>query len=203
MIWRLDIGSIRFALYVNTVIKVIGVNSYLDDGRHILMWDFDDVELEDVKRALRKVQARYFLSDIHIMETKRNSSYCAYCFTAVDWQRAIEIVAATDHVDMKYLKWSVYRGRFTLRVSPKFDRQSRKICTLEGFQLPDCGVKHLRSWTIYETVGGREHWQKLKKDMLDWLIHSKSGGKRCRQRPMKNVLSWLTRSISRLKLPKV
>lgn len=169
MIKRFDIGAIRFAISFNTVITVFGVNSYLGNGTHILMWDFDDTTLEDVRQALRKVQARYCLSDAHIFETKEGQNYCAYCFTSVDWQRAIEILAATDHVDMKYLKWSVFRGRFTLRVSPKLGRESHKICKLEGYQLPDVTIDDLKSWVMYETVGGKDYWRNQKKNMQLWL----------------------------------
>jgi len=151
------------------VITVFGVNSYLGESKHILMWDFDDALLEDVKQALQKVQARYCLSEVHIFETKKGQNYCAYCFTSVDWQRAIEILAATDLVDLKYLKWSVFRGRFTLRVSPKLGRQSCKIYALEGFRLPDATVDDLRSWVMYETVGGKAYWQNQKKNMQLWL----------------------------------
>jgi len=171
MIKRFDIGAIRFTWSIATVVRTVGVNSYLEDGRHILMWDFDDIPLEDVKQALRIVQCRYFLSDIHIFETREGENYCAYCFTAVDWRRAVEILASTNFADMKYLKWCLFRGRFTLRVAPKMGRQSHKITTLEGYQLPDVTVDDLKSWVIYETMGGKEYWTRQTKKWQLWLTH--------------------------------
>uniref|UniRef100_A0A6M3JY37 Uncharacterized protein n=1 Tax=viral metagenome TaxID=1070528 RepID=A0A6M3JY37_9ZZZZ len=180
MIKRFDIGSIRFMFSVASVIKVVGVNSYVGDDQHILMWDFDDVKLSKMKYALRIVQNRYFLSDIHILNTGRKDSYHAYCFTTVNWRRAVEILAATQYVDMKYLKWCLFRGRLTLRTGEKAGRLSHKIATLEGLALPDATVDDLKSWVIYETMGGKE-----------WLI-----------RQMRRWLSWLTRWIFPLrKLP--
>jgi len=173
MIKRIDIGALRFTWSLNIVIKVIGVNSTLKDGSHILMWDFDYTDLEDIKQALRKVQTRYFLSDIHIFQTAPIDGYHAYCFTAVDWRRAIEILAATDGVDMKYLKWSVYRGRFTLRVSEKFGRYDFAVATLDGYQLPDCDRDDLRSWVLYETVGGKEWSKRRWTSMQRWLTRLK------------------------------
>jgi len=156
MIKRWDIGTIRMMASINSIVKVVGVNSYLGDGKHILMWDFDDNSYEEVLCALRIVQTRYFLSNIHIAKTKETGGYHAFCFTAVDWRQAVEIVASTFCVDMAYLKWSLFRGRFTLRVSEKMGRIPKKIATLEGYKLPDVEIKDLKSWVVYETVGGKE-----------------------------------------------
>jgi len=171
MIKRFDIGSLRFTFSFSPVIKVVGVNSYVGDGMHILMWDFDHIQFADVRDALKVVQTRYFLSDIHIAKTKDDGGYHAFCFTSVDWQRAVEILAATAHVDMKYLKWSVFRGRFTLRVSEKMGRIPHKVATLPGLELPDATVRDLKSWVIYETVGGGEWWHAQMKNTLNWCRH--------------------------------
>jgi len=169
MIKRINIASLRFTFSFSSIIKVTGVNSYIGEHEHILMWDFDDISLPQVRGALRKVQTRYFLSDIHIAKTKDDGGYHAYCFTTVDWQRAIEILAATSHVDMKYLKWSVFRGRFTLRVSEKLGRIPYKVATLPGYQLPDVTIRDLRNWVVYETVGGNEWWHVQMRNMLNWF----------------------------------
>ena len=131
----------------------MGVNSRLDDGRHILMWDFDKHSLESVVEALRVVQTRYFLSDIHILETnKEEHNYIAYCFTQTEWQRAIEIVSATYGIDWQFLRLSVYRGWFTLRVGAKKSGLPHIIKRLEGYCLPDCTPEDLREWVEYETL---------------------------------------------------
>ena len=171
MIKRLDIGSVRFMFSVATVIKVVGVNSYVGNDQHILMWDFDDISLEEVKEALKIVQSRYFLSDIHILNTGRENSYHGYCFTTVSWRRAVEILAATPNVDMKYVKWCLFRSRLTLRTGDKVGRLSHKVATLEGYQLPDATVDDLKSWVIYETMGGKEWSIKQMKKWLGWLTH--------------------------------
>ena len=185
MIKRFDIGSLRFTFSFSPVIKVVGVNSYLGDDMHILMWDFDHVLLSEIRGALKSVQTRYLLSAIYIAKTKPDGGYHAYCFTAVDWQRAIEILAATSHVDMKYLKWSMFRGRFTLRVGEKLGRVSYRVAILEGYCSPDASVRDLKSWVIYETVGGGEWWHVQMRNMLNWcqrwiyrlrlLLHTVSG----------------------------
>jgi len=155
MIKKINFGHYRLSLTFYRIAKMIGVNSNLDDGTHILMWDFDDTNLEEVKVALRKVQSRYCLSDIYILETKEHTNYIAYCFTARDWRTVVEIIAQTDLVDWQFFRFGVYRGHFTLRVSPKGDRTPHLVAKLEGFELANCSVKELNSWVRYETLSWR------------------------------------------------
>jgi len=39
-------------------VEVVGVNSTLRDGSHVIFWDFDNTTLADVKDALLLVQKR-------------------------------------------------------------------------------------------------------------------------------------------------
>lgn len=152
MILKTTIKGIRFTFSVARVTKVIGVNSNLDDGTHILMWDFDDVELDRVREALKTVQTRYMLSDILILRTKEPNNYIAYCFSSQLWRRAIEIVASTLYVDWQFLRFGVYRGHFTLRVTPKNGRVPKLIEILEGYSNSDVSPQDLSSWVKYETL---------------------------------------------------
>ena len=152
MIKRLKIGHYRLTLTWARVRKVTGVNSTLEDGNHILMWDFDDVPIDKVADALRTVQARYWLPETHLLRTKEPDNYIAYCFERLDWKRAVEIVAQTEHVDWQFFRFGVYRGHFTLRVTPKGDRHIKKVDTLEGYCLPSVKPTELKSWVKYETL---------------------------------------------------
>jgi hypothetical protein len=154
MIKRITIGDLRLTFSCARITKVIGVNSELVDKNHILMWDFDDVPLEQVTDALRKVQVRYFLSDIVVLKTKEPDSYNAWCFTKVPWERAVEIVAATPGVDWGFFRYSVWRYHFTLRVTPKNGRDSKWVDTLQGYEPPTARLKDLRYWVEYETKRG-------------------------------------------------
>jgi len=66
----------------------------------------------------------------------------------------VEIIAQTEHIDWNFFKYGVYRGRFTLRVTPKDGRTPKFKCMLEGFGLPDCEPSELMSWVRYETKKG-------------------------------------------------
>ena len=177
MILRMTVKKIRVTLTIARIAKVIGVNSELEDGKHILMWDFDDVLLPDICQDLRRVQTRYLLSDIHICRTKEPTeavtelgengldlivktpatygNYIAYCFSSQDWKTAVEIVAQTHLVDWQFLRFGVYRSHFTLRVTPKNEREIKLAHRLEGYELPDCKPSDLKSWVRYETLSWR------------------------------------------------
>jgi len=152
MIWRLRIGRWRFTFTMAPVTEVVGVNSRLPDGRHILMWDFDETLFQDVCNALETVQNVYALPKIYIFETKQNSNYIAFCFKAVSWRKAVEIVAFTKGVDWNFFKYSIYRGWFTLRVGPKCGRIPHLIWILESDVPEDCTVLELKRWVTYETM---------------------------------------------------
>lgn len=152
MIKFLKIGKYKLTITFAPVSKVIGVNSNLPDGTHVLMWDFDEVEFESVMFALSSVQRRYNLSDIYLLQTKEPSNYIAYCFSSQVWRRAVEIIAATQYVDWQFFRFGVYRGHFTLRVTAKEGRIPYLIKTLTGYTFPNCEPSDLRSWVRYETL---------------------------------------------------
>jgi len=152
MIIRLKIGRWRFSYSMAPVTNIIGVNSTLPSGNHILMWDFDNISLRQAVTELRRIQKKYTLPTIYLLTTGKPNSFIAYCFKENNWHRAVEIVAATKHVDPNFFKYAVYRGHFTLRVSMKCGRKPKIIQYLTGKRKQNCSVKDLISWTLYETI---------------------------------------------------
>lgn len=148
--WR--IGRWRLTITFAPMSDVTGVNSNLEDGNHILMWDFDDTTLNDVATSLLKVQSIYELPHIHILETKENKNFIAYCFKRLPWLKVVEILAFTKGMDWNYFKYGVYRGHFTLRVTPKDGREPKLIWMLHSDTPEDCVIADLRRWTKYETL---------------------------------------------------
>lgn len=138
------------------IAKIMGVNSMVDDDIHILMWDFDKTKLSTVVASLKTIQTRYFLSDIHILETNHEEgNYIAYCFTIQNWQKAVEIVIATHGVDWNFIRLSVYRGWFTLRIGKKESGIPHIVARLHSFMSPDVTPVDLKSWVEYETLDRR------------------------------------------------
>jgi hypothetical protein len=169
MIWQLRIGNWKFTFTFAQVTDVIGVNSILPDGNHILMWDFDDVPLRDVAYHLRFDQKEYCLPPIYILSTGQKNHYIAYCFKRVPWRIAYAIVAQTPGVDWNFLKYAAVRGHFTLRVSPKNGRKIKLEAVLKSTVPENVNVKELKSWVKYETLADGRHNKK-------WLLQiSKTG----------------------------
>ena len=152
MIFRISIRSWRFTFTLAPVSKVIGVNSNLPDGKHIVMWDFDDIPLILVEVSLRWVQEAYSLPPIYILNTGAKDHYIAYCFHRCTWRESIEIVAATEYVDPSFFRFGVYRKKWTLRVSPKEGRKPKLVLKLDSDFLETALLPELRSWVKYETI---------------------------------------------------
>jgi len=152
MIFKLRIGHWRFTFTIAPVTDVIGVNSKLPNGNHILMWDFDNTTLNYVIGALQPIQNIYALPNIYILETKTQKNYIAYCFFQCSWRRCIEIIATTKGVDKNFFKYGVYRERFTLRVSPKCGRKPKLTYVLKTYIPETAYITDLKSWVKYETL---------------------------------------------------
>lgn len=160
MILKLRIGHWRITFTIARVIDVIGVNSKLPDGNHILMWDFDNTPLEDVKMSLSIVQGIYNLPNIYILKTSEPDNYIAYCFDSCPWELARTIISSTTFVDGNFYKWGVFRRRFTLRVGKKAGVFPKLVYTLPSPVSETASVAELESWVRYETLDSH-HTQRL------------------------------------------
>jgi len=130
---------------------VKGICSETRNGWHILMWDFDDVPLRAVKLNLDIIQRQYQLSNIYILESKPKENYMAYCFSEFPWAHALKIVIDTPKVDWNYVRLSVIRGYFTLRVSPKRGEVPKLVHVLESVHQETCVIDDLVRAVNYET----------------------------------------------------
>lgn len=152
MIIKLRIGHIRITFTIAQVIDVLGVNSKLPDGNHILMWDFDNLLLKDVKENLRIVQQTFSLPKIYILLTSPPNNYIAYCFKRCTFRQAITIIGSTNGVDLNFYKWGIFRKRWTLRVGAKLGIIPLCISVLDNMIWEDADITELRSWVKYETL---------------------------------------------------
>ena len=143
------------------ITHIIGVNSKLPDGNHIIMWDFDAQSLWIVRDTLEKVQKIYSLPNIYITETSPGTGYHAWCFKKVSWRRLVEILAFTKGLDWNYFKYGIYRGEFTLRVSKKCGRKITHAHTVYSEVPEDVTVHDLKSWVKYETLADGRKSRKI------------------------------------------
>ena len=143
------------------ITRVIGVNSILPDGNHILMWDFDHVDFWQVHDALISTQLAYKLPRIYITQTSPLRGFHAWSFKRVTWRKCVEILAFTEHLDWNYFKYGIYRKKFTLRVSPKCGRKIKLRHVLESDNLEDVFVHDLKNWVQYETLADTHKSHKI------------------------------------------
>jgi hypothetical protein len=152
MIIKLRIKSWQASLALTRLTTVVGVNSNLPNGNHILMWDFDEVGIIEVRYTLGHIQNLYSLPEIHILSTGQTHHYIAYCFVDMPWIKTVEIIAATQYIDQNYFRLGVIRKHWTLRISNKDNKKIRKVCTLLSIYPPTLTSDDLISFTEYDTM---------------------------------------------------
>jgi hypothetical protein len=152
MIIRIRIAHWRFTWTFAPVNDVVGVNSLLPDGNHILLWDFDDVSLCSVSWILKMVQEDFELPCIRILNTGTRNHYIAYCFKRCSWWNTRRIIASTPSICSNFYKWGIFRKRFTLRVTPKSGRKPHLVRVLPSKIEEDVAITELQSWVKYETL---------------------------------------------------
>lgn len=160
MILKFRIGHIRITFTLARVVDVLGVNSKLPDGNHILMWDFDNIPLDKIIEELQDVKRSYGLPRIYILKTSEPNNYIAYCFKRCNWRLARAIVGSTDYIDENFFKWAVFRRRFTLRVGAKLGVTPKCEAIINSMFDEDASIDELYSWVKYETLDGH-HNQKV------------------------------------------
>lgn len=129
---------------------VDGVNSLTSEGKHILMWDFDEIDSLDVVGALSRVQKRYRLANITVLKSSKRS-YHAYCFQSHTWPDTLRILADTNKLDQAFFKIGVLRGYYTLRYSDKVEGKLEYAFTLAGKGLEDISPEEHTNLTKYWT----------------------------------------------------
>jgi len=125
-------GNWRIYGGLHRTVTVGGVNSILEDGRHVLMWDFDDTDGHRVDSALREVQMLYDLGEIQVLRSNEEGGFHAYCLQPFQFSEAVMIILQTRGIDSNYIALAVRRGYFTLRFTPKYETPPRLLATLLG-----------------------------------------------------------------------
>ena len=152
MIFKIRFGKWKLTATLAPVVDVVGVNSLLPDGNHILMWDFDDVSEEMVVLSLIREQLIHDLPPIYELQTRPQVGYIAYCFTRMPFMQACSISAETHGICRNFYKWGVFRRRFTLRITPKSDRKPKLVAFLPSSTKEEIDITELKSFVQYETM---------------------------------------------------
>lgn len=76
--------------------KTLGITSYCKDSKHVLFFDFDGNDLNEIVFQLKKIQEYYLLSDFYLFENDKKNSYHAICLDKFGLYEAIEIIIQTS-----------------------------------------------------------------------------------------------------------
>lgn len=147
------IFNIRFLLSVRKVHRPVGACSKLENGKHILMWDFDGVDYQDAEQALREVIRRENLSDVYLLQSSGQMGFHAYCFSSFDFNDALRIVASTRHIENMFIRLGAVRGYLTLRITATEKRPQPQLrAVLAGRREADATTNDINLVIKYETI---------------------------------------------------
>lgn len=111
-----------------------GVTSRVREGEdlHYLFFDIDsDYLLDFISHILGVLQKDYTLSNFYIFSDSKNS-YRVFCFNEMPFRQCLKIWSDLTYfhsglVDWNFVRWSVFRGEATLRISSKKGRPKQKL----------------------------------------------------------------------------
>lgn len=114
--------------YINKRYRRTGICSqkFDEQNKHMLLWDFDDVGINDIINSLISIQWAFLLPDIYVIESSKNH-YHAYCFAKRTLKEAINILSLTSYVCEDYLRLGMIRGYYTLRISLRQGEQFKLV----------------------------------------------------------------------------
>lgn len=120
--------SIQFRAWYRKISTHYGVTNETADGYYLPFWDFaEEFKQADILRALDRTQQDFGLSDVYVFQSSPTESYRAVCFDKLIWTKMIAVVASTLCLDDQFLRFSLMRGRFVLRMTNKEDRQEKLV----------------------------------------------------------------------------
>lgn len=101
---------------VGKKINAIGFTSKTEDGLHIIIGDIDkkNFPVYNILNILKNFQFKYNLSSIYIIESR--SGFNFVCLKKFDFKKVVYMLQTLDIIDEKFLKCSIERGYFTLRI---------------------------------------------------------------------------------------
>ncbi len=137
-------SSFNIILLPTPTERTNGFTSYTSDGKHILMTDYDNVELEEIIKEWYFLQQLYKLSDVYVFENDRENSYFAFCLDKFNLHEAIDIIVQTQ-ADRGFKKAPLWYGmkRWVIRWDKKGEREPPKfLLRLKGKEVRERSNAH-------------------------------------------------------------
>lgn len=147
--FRVKIGNITFFATISNSQTLEGVTSLVGNSQHIVMWDMEKCNLEQAVKTLSKIQYKHRLGDIFLVSDK-DQSYRGWCFSVRDWKEYLIILLETEHLDYGFFYWTVFRGKATLRISNKLNREPQNtVACLRGYE--ETRIPEKLEYVVYDT----------------------------------------------------
>lgn len=131
---KIDLLNYRFSFSLNKTEIRQGACSqkYDSEDEHCLLVDCDNITFKQFSYRMRKIQTKYILPDVFILQSSENSFH-AYCFCSRTFREIIHILTDIPAIDMMYVKLGIIRGYYTLRFS---DRNNDKMQLVKILKSP-------------------------------------------------------------------
>lgn len=94
--------------------KILAISSKTEDDKHILIWDFDNVDKYDMLKALSKTQSFHGLGVIYIF--KSSHGFNAVCLDKFNIKEANHIKFNTRFSDYWHTKIGYKQGNWSWRI---------------------------------------------------------------------------------------
>lgn len=95
--------------------KILCISSKTQDDNHILIWDFDNIELYHILKSLSKTQGFNGLGIIYIFKT--NNGYNAICLDKLPIEEAYNIKLYTRWSDYWHTNIGYKQGNWSWKIS--------------------------------------------------------------------------------------
>jgi hypothetical protein len=130
------LNKFNIYFYFDRIEKLEGITSQVEFNKHMVFWDFDNMDKRKVYNSLRDVQDKYDLSDIYVY-SDNGISFRAICFKIVTLETLLRIIIDTNGVDMGFIKYTASRSKATIRLSNKEGRDNQSLAFIvPSFHLP-------------------------------------------------------------------
>jgi hypothetical protein len=94
--------------------EVLGFNSRCEDGKHIIIWDYDAVEYKDIISSLNYIQENYRLGNIYIFKTF--NGYNAVSLSKLYFEEVYKLKKNTRYSDYQHNEMGHKLGKWVMRV---------------------------------------------------------------------------------------
>ncbi len=153
---RIKIGNLTLFGLISYTQTVVGITSLVEnvgdvwENKHILFWDLEGCSFDEVIKELDYIQEIYELGEIYIIgDNEKGETFNAICFSRVAFRRFLEILIATQYVDYLFYRYTITRGKATIRLTDKIGRGKHRILkVLEG---PKYAIPTTMERVIYDT----------------------------------------------------